>query len=166
MGRSFLIRRGERLDIDFSKLYFEGDLSQNVYLEPQDYIYLASNLENQYFVFGAVARPGAQGLANEESVVSAVTRREGFTPASWKKRVLVVRGRLSEPETFMVDVSAILKGRERDFLIQPGDIVYVHNKPWFRAEQILNMAIQSYIRSAASAWTNREYPEPFFDPYL
>ena len=166
MDRSFVVRHGKRLDVDFSKLYFEGDLSQNMYLEPQDYIFLASNLSNEYYVLGAVAQPGAQGFSNRASIISAVTRREGFTEGSWKKRVLVVRGSLSNPKLFVVDVDAILKGHSPDFLLEPGDIVYVNNRPWYKAEQILDTAIQNFMKSATSTWVIENVPDAIQDPWF
>ncbi len=166
MERSFIVRRGERLDVDFAKLYFEGDLSQNVLLEPQDYIFLASNLSNEYYVLGSVARPGAQGFSNRASVISAVTRREGFTEGSWQKRVLVVRGSLSEPELYVINVEAILKGREPDFPLEPGDIVYVNDRPWYKAEQILDTAVQNFLKSATSTWVNQNVPDAINQPWF
>lgn len=166
MDRSFIMRGGKRLDVDFSKLYFEGDLSQNVYLEPQDYIFLASNLSNEYYVFGAVAQPGAQGFSNRASIISAVTRREGFTEGSWKRRVLVIRGSLSDPQLFVVDVDAILKGLSPDFLLEPGDIVYVNNRPWYKAEQILDTAIENFVKSATSTWVIENVPDVIGDPWF
>ncbi len=166
MERSFIIRDGEQLDVDFAKLYFEGDLSQNVYLEPQDYIFLASNLSNEYYVLGSVARPGAQGFSNRASVVSAVTRREGFTEGSWKKRVLVVRGSLEDPETHVVDVDAILQGKAPDFPLEPGDIVYVNDRPWYKAEQILDTAVQNFLKSATSTWINENVPDAIGNPWF
>lgn len=166
MERSFIIRHGEMLDVDFAKLYFEGDLSQNVYLEPQDYIYLASNDSNQYFVFGAVNNPGAQNISRFGGVVTAVTRRTGFADNAWRKRILVIRGSLTEPETFMVNVDKVLQGEEPDFMIGPGDIVYVSSRPWYRVEQILDQAIGTYFESAASAWTNVNVPDIIQKPYI
>ncbi len=166
MDRSFIMRSGERLDVDFSKLYFEGDLSQNVYLEPQDYIFLASNLSNEYYVLGAVAQPGAQGFSNRASIISAVTRREGFTEGSWKRRVLVIRGSLSDPQVFVVDVNAILKGLSPDFLLEPGDIVYVNNRPWYKAEQIIDTAIENFIKSATSTWVIENVPDAIENPWF
>lgn len=166
MERSFIIRNGRPLKVDFSKLYFEGDLSQNVYLEPKDYIYLASNLSSEYFVFGAVNRPGSQGLTHKATVVSAITRREGFSDDAWRSRVLLVRGSLSEPETHMINVKNVLKGIEPDFPIEAGDIIYVHPRPWYKVEQILDHAMVSYLESAASTWTNVNVPDIIQKPFL
>lgn len=166
MERSFVIRQGERLDVDFAKLYFEGDLTQNIYLEPKDYIFLASNLSNEYYVFGAVAQPGAQGFSNRASVISAVTRREGFIESSWKKRVLVIRGSLSDPDVHVINVKAILEGREPDFPLQPSDIVYVNDRPWYKAEQILDTAIENFLKSATATWVNTNVPDAIENPWF
>lgn len=166
MDRSFVIRNGRPLNVDFAKLYFEGDLSQNVYLEPQDYIYLASNLSSEYFVFGAVRRPGSQGLTYKATVVTAITRREGFADDAWRRRVLLVRGSLTNPETHVINVREVIAGREPDFPIEAGDIIYVHPRPWYKVEQILDDAMVSYLESATSTWTNVNVPDIIQRPFL
>ena len=59
LSHSFVMRGGKRLKVDFVKLFQQGDLSQNVPLEPDDYIYFPSSSANQIFVVGAV---GGQGV--------------------------------------------------------------------------------------------------------
>ena len=166
LDRSFVMRRGKRLDVDFADLYYEGDLSQNVYIEPQDYIFLASNLYNQYFLFGAVRRPGARGFSNKTSVISALTQQGGFTDGAWRTRVLVIRGSLNDPQLFKINVKAILKGHSTDFMLEPGDIIYVNNRPWYRAETIFKDAVRQFVQSAASSWilgnTSQLIDEPWF----
>jgi len=166
MERSFIIRHGQRLGVDFARLYYEGDLSQNVQLEPGDYIYLASNLANEYYVLGSVNRPGPQGFTHRASVVSAIARREGFTAGAWQDRVLVVRGSLDSPQTFVVNVRAIVTGQEPDFPLEPGDIVYVNDRPWYRVEQILDRAISGFIESATSTWVRTNVPDAIRTPFL
>lgn len=39
LSRSFITRGGRKLPVDFEKLFLHGDLSQNIALEPNDYIY-------------------------------------------------------------------------------------------------------------------------------
>src|SRR2546422_5013134 len=40
--RSFVIRDGQPLPIDLHRLLKEGDLSQNIYLRPDDFVYVPS----------------------------------------------------------------------------------------------------------------------------
>jgi polysaccharide biosynthesis/export protein len=166
MDRSFIMRAGHRLPVDFARLYYEGDLAQNPELEPGDYIYLASNLANEYYVLGSVNRPGAQGFTHRASVVSAIARREGFTAGAWQDRVLLVRGSLHQPQTFIVDVKAIVTGQQPDFPLEPGDIVYVNDRPWYRVEQILDRALDGFLESATSTWVRTNVPDAITNPLL
>lgn len=156
--RSFVVRHRERLPVDFSKLFLEGDLSQNLPLEPGDYIFLASSVSNDYYVLGAVQAPGFQGFSPGATVVTAVTKRGGFTRTAFREKVLVVRGSLSTPQVFEVNMEAILNGREPNFKLEPKDIVYVSNRPWYKLEDILDRAVLTFMETAASTWTNANIP--------
>lgn len=61
---------------------------------------------------------------------------------------LVVRGSLDHPETFVVDTTAILVGKAKDFKLQPRDIVYVSRNPWVAAGEIVDMAAKSFVQAA------------------
>ncbi|MEI8038802.1 MAG: polysaccharide biosynthesis/export family protein [Verrucomicrobiota bacterium] len=160
LDRSFLSRGGEHLPIDFRRLLHEGQMRYNVEIEPNDFIYIASNISNDYYVLGAVASPGTQGLTEDASVISAISRRGGFTDTAWTTRVLVVRGSFDAPQTFCINVKQILAAKEKDFKLEPKDIVYVADRPWLVAEDILKAAISAFATSAASSWVNVNIPPP------
>lgn len=153
LERSFLIRDGKRMNIDFQKLFFEGDMTQNIELEPGDYLYFPSANTNEVYVLGEVTSPGIQGMTTKLTVLGAITRREGFTKAAYRDRVLVVRGSLKKPELFVVNVNDILQGRKQDFLLKPKDIVYVNPRPWKYAEDITEIAISAFLQSAITTYT-------------
>jgi protein involved in polysaccharide export with SLBB domain len=155
LPRSFIMRGGQRLPVDFEKLFFEGDLKQNVEIEPGDYVYFAAANTNEVYVFGEIGQPGVLGFTPKLSAVGAITVRGGFTPSAYQSRVLVVRGSLEKPERFVVDVSAVLSGQQPDFLLQPKDIVYVSRRPWRYAEELLDTAVGTFLQSMTSTWTSR-----------
>ena len=152
MTRAFIVRGGSRLAVDFEKLFGKGDLSQNILIEPGDYIYFPSGTVNEVYLLGYVLHPGPLGLTAEKTLIGVLTVRGGFAPTAYKQRVLVVRGSLQKPQTFVVNVAAILAGREKDFELQPKDIIYVSEKPWQYAEDLLEMAINSYLRAMTTTW--------------
>ena len=95
LSRSFLARQGKRMEINFEKLFQAGDLSQNIALEPNDYLYFpVANLKELY-VLGEVQFPGPVPYNPGISTVSAISVRGGFTDRAWKKKLLVVRGSLN-----------------------------------------------------------------------
>src|SRR5207245_2785445 len=139
LSHSFLLRNGQRVPVDFERLFQRGDLSQNVPLEPEDYLYFASASANEIYVLGEVALPGIVAFAHKSTAISAIASRGGFTTRAFKSRVLIVRGSLNQPETFVVDTADILKGKRTDFRLQPRDIVYVSQNPWVIATEIVDL---------------------------
>ncbi|MEM6821346.1 MAG: polysaccharide biosynthesis/export family protein [Verrucomicrobiota bacterium] len=156
--RSFIVRNKQRLPVNFSELFLQGDLAQNVPLEPGDYIFLASSVSNDYYVLGAVASPGFQGFSVGATVVTAISKRGGFLPTAYREKVLVVRGSLSKPKVHVVNMEAILNGKEKSFKLEPKDIVYVSNRPWAKLEDIIDRATLTFMETAASTWTNANIP--------
>jgi len=161
--RSFISRHNQRLPIDFRKLLSEGDMSLNIDIEPNDFIFIASNISNNYYVFGAVTTPGGQGLTPDASVVAAITRRGGMTERAWSDKILVVRGSFTKPKTFVVNVKNILAAKEQDFKLEPKDIVYVAERPWIEAEDILKDALSAFVTSATTSWVTTHVP-PLINP--
>ncbi len=152
MTRAFIVRKDRRLPVNFEQLFSKGDLSQNILIEPGDYLYFPSSTVNEVYVLGWVRSPGPLGLAGERTVIGVLTVRGGFAPTAYKKRVLVIRGSLQAPQTFVVDVDAILSGRAKDFDLQPKDIIYVAEKPWQRVEDLLELAVNSYVQAITTTW--------------
>ena len=163
LERSFINRRGQRLPVDFKRLFQDGEMSRNIQIEPNDFIFIASNISNDYYVLGAVASPGAQALTPDASVVASITRRGGFAPSAWADRVLVVRGSFEKPQTFVVNVKNILAAKEKDFKLQPKDIVYIADRPWYQAEEIAKLALNSFVTGATASWINTNVP-PIINP--
>jgi protein involved in polysaccharide export with SLBB domain len=146
LPHSFIVRKGQRLPVDFEKLFQRGDLSQNVPLEPDDYLYFASANGNDVYVLGEVISPGVMSFPQNPTAITAITARGGFTTRAFKSRVLVVRGSLEHPETFVVDTAAILHGKAPDFRLKPKDIVYVSQNPWVIAGEIVDLAARAFIQ--------------------
>jgi protein involved in polysaccharide export with SLBB domain len=166
LPRSFLVRQGERVPVNFERLFQQGDLSQNIPLEPNDYIFFPSANNNQIYVLGEVGGPGVIAFAPRASAIAAISLSGGFTEAAYRQRVLVVRGSLNQPETFVVNAAAILDGREPDFRLEPKDIVYVSRRPWIKAEELLDLAARSFISSAVITWVGENVDTLITEPII
>ncbi|MCX6950774.1 MAG: polysaccharide biosynthesis/export family protein [Verrucomicrobia bacterium] len=152
-AQSFIGRGGRRLPVDFEKLFLHGDLSQNVTLEPGDYLYFPAAPTGSIHVLGAVRAPGAVPFDSDTSVLSAIATRGGFTPRAWKQHVLVVRQSSTRPEAFKVDAHGALAGNAPNLALQPGDLVYVSDRPWIRVEELLDRATSAFVEAAVISWT-------------
>ena len=158
LGHSFISRNNQRVPVDFEALFQRGDMTHNVLLEPDDYIYFPSASTNEIYVFGNVKSQGTQGLFNQTTITSAITLAGGFTPRAFQSRVLVIRGSIEHPKTYVVDVDNILHGRAKNFRLDSKDIVYVSDKPWSRVEDVLELAINSFLQAAVSTYTLQNIP--------
>lgn len=105
---------------------------ENGYLKkPQVTVFLKEYNSQKVFVFGEVQKPGTFAFEPRMSVIQAITLAGGFTKTAAKDSVIVTRLVLDdtslklEERKIRVPVESIGEGREKNFAIQPGDIVYV-----------------------------------------
>ena len=154
LSHSFLIRNSQRMPVDFERLFQRGDLSQNVALEPDDYLFFASALANEIYVLGEVMNPGVVTFSSKPTVLNVIASRGGYTQRSYQGRVLVVRGSLQNPQTFVIDTRAVLKGEAPDFKLQPKDIVYVSTNPWKVGAEVVDTALRSFVQAFMVETTN------------
>lgn len=155
LSRSFIVRNGKKLSVNFEKLFLEGDFTQNVSIEPNDYIFFPSAESKEVYVLGAVNQPGKLDYLPGASVMAAISAGGGFRQEAFRDNVLIIRGSLNHPETIVVDCNNILKGRDHDVKLQPKDIIYVSTRPWRIAEDLLDLATQSFVASCMNAWAGK-----------
>jgi protein involved in polysaccharide export with SLBB domain len=153
LAHSFVVRDGQRLPVDFERLFQQGDLSQNIALEPDDFLYFASSSANEIYVLGQVTSPGVVAFVPKPTVLKVIAARGGYGHRAFKSRVLVVRGSLNHPQTFVVDTAAILKGKAPDFRLQSRDIVYVSENPWVLGAEVLDSAAKAFIQGMFVEYT-------------
>jgi polysaccharide biosynthesis/export protein len=163
LRHSFVMRQGQFLPVDFSRLLREGDTSQNIYLQPDDFVYVPSASSQQVYVLGAVRFPRSVPYTDRMTLVSAMASATGAATVDWfvpgnygvmadayLSHVAIVRGSLSEPQLSVVDYGAIIKGKARDVLLEPGDIVYVPNAPYSTLKRYLNTIVGTFITTVAA----------------
>lgn len=146
LRHSFLKRHGKLMPVDFQKLIRDGDLSHNVYLEPDDYIYLPSSLSNEVYVFGAVVEPRPVGFMNEMNIMAAIGHTAGALPEADLEHVTIVRGSLTDPKFAVVNVRAIAAGKASNFRLMPGDIVYVPKPGQLSLDHFVKTATETFVQ--------------------
>ncbi len=158
--RSFLARGGRRIPLEFEKLFQQGDLSQNIPVEPGDYIYFAPGDLNEVYVVGEVRLPGPVTWTPDLTIIGAVAGRGGYTERAYRARVLVVRGSLSNPEAIPVDTHAILDAKALNFRLRPRDIIYVNSRPFIKVEEAADLAATAFIQSIITSWVGVDVVKP------
>jgi polysaccharide export outer membrane protein len=146
LKRSFILRQGQALPVDFERLLRLGDMSQNIYLQADDFVYLRSALIRNVSVLGAVAAPRIVPFSDRISLGAAIMSAGGTIEYAYKSDVAIVRGSLANPRVAKVDVGAILKGKARDVELEAGDIVYVPYVPWRQPAMLLDSMVRNFVR--------------------
>ena len=150
LQHSFIVRDGQMLPVDFQALIRNGDLSQNIYLKPNDLLYLPSALTNEVYVLGAVTEPRPVGLMNEMTLTAALGRGLGILRTAHLDQVAIIRGSLTSPRIAIVDAAAILRGEATNIRLEPGDIVYLPGEKVISADQIGRNAVDTFVQVVAA----------------
>jgi len=149
LRHAFVMRSGHAVPVDFYRLLKMGDMSQNIYLEPDDFIYLPSALAKEVYVLGAVGDPTSVSYHNQMSLVGAIAAARGTIRNAYLSHVAVVRGTLTSPQIAIVDYKAILKGDEPNVVLEPGDIVYVPFTPYRILSFYADMIVKTFVQTVA-----------------
>ncbi len=76
-------------------------------------------------IFGQVRSPGTFAYSENMNIVEALTRAGGFTGMAKKNAVSITRGQGKDSERIIVAVEDIGQGRAPNFLLRPGDVIFV-----------------------------------------
>jgi polysaccharide biosynthesis/export protein len=149
LRRAFIVRKGKLLPVDFYKLLKQGDLTQNIYLESDDFIYMPPATARNVYVLGAVAQPKAVLYNDEMTLVSAIANALGTIQDAYVHHVAIVRGSLSNPQIAIVDYKDVLHGKAENVRLEPQDIVYVPFSPYRYISKYLNIILDTFVSSVA-----------------
>jgi len=149
LKRSFVLRRGQLVPVDFKRLLYEGDLSQNIYLEPDDFVFLPAAAARQIYVLGAVAQPRPVPFVEGMTVAGAVASAYGTLRDAYLSQVAVVSGSLSAPQVTIVNYGKVIRGEESDILLKPQDIVYVPLSPYRYLRRYVDVILNTFVTSTA-----------------
>ncbi len=92
---------------------------------PQVSVLIREYNSKKIFVFGEVQKPGTFPHDGEMTIIQAITLAGGFTKLAAKNSTNVTRIVEGQERKIRVPVEDIGVGREKNFLLQPGDIVFV-----------------------------------------
>ena len=149
LRHSFVIRQGKALPVDFERLFNRGDLSQNIYLQPDDFVYIPAARAKVVYVLGAVTQPRSIAYSEGMTVAGAVASAYGTLKGAYMHHVAVIRGSLTEPQVTIVDYKNAIKGEAQDMALLPHDIVYVPFSPYRYLQHYIEIAINTFASAAA-----------------
>jgi polysaccharide export outer membrane protein len=114
--------------INLTTLMTSKDPSANVAIHPGDVITVST--APVVFVVGAVTKPGAftvQDAKSRMTVLQAVAMAEGTTSVASLGKTIIVRQSASDSDRkeIPVDLKAVMRGKEKDEVLEANDILFV-----------------------------------------
>jgi polysaccharide export outer membrane protein len=97
--------------------------------QPQVAVFVTGRHNREVLVLGQVKEPDSYPYKDGLTLVQAISLAGGMNPLAHARKVKLTRETAAGPETFEIDVTAILDSRSRDLVLQPGDIVFVPESP-------------------------------------
>lgn len=170
-----LVRKGEVVPIDFEKLIYEADGTQNIELRTGDILTIPSALERKIFALGAFNNPHAVQFASSyTSLMNVVIQAGGINREISDGHVIIVRGKTTQPKVMLMDLSQfnaktarvykILGGHSLDMRLRPGDIVYCVPKKFRFWRDVVKQAVNTFgttIAQEAATDIWQEKIDPF-----
>lgn len=128
LKNAYLLRRGQKLPIDFVQLIARGDIAQDIELASNDVIYIPDNYDQRIRVTGAVRTPVIVPFSEGMTALDAVLSAGGFTEFASQNSVVVVRKDGDTVKNIEVKLKDVMNGNiNKNLFLQPGDIVMVHS---------------------------------------
>lgn len=121
---------GTEKKIDFTKIMSDPKDPDNIQLEGGDIIRVPAieeaKIKVRVVALGQISKQGVINLDTEHSgLVEAISAGGGFSELAALDRVQVLRDQNGMQKTTVVDASSIIAGSAPDYLLEPGDLVYV-----------------------------------------
>ena len=121
---SFFIRGDKILPVNFTKAIEQGDPLHNIRLRRGDYVYVAARDNSMVYLIGEVKQPGRHVWSSQLGLLELLAAGGWLNETYWKHAV-IIRGGLTHPEMYKIDLDGILRGALPNLPLKPNDIVYI-----------------------------------------
>ena len=115
------------VEVDLDRLV-AGDMQQNVWIYPDDVVYVAPSRTEYYYVVGYVRLPGAYPLPNDGvtlGMMNAIAFAHGLSPAGRSENTYLLRRTGGGEKRHRVDLTRVAAAKDQDIVIEPDDIIVV-----------------------------------------
>jgi protein involved in polysaccharide export with SLBB domain len=110
---------------EVTRLIEKGLVDGQFIRAPNVSVFVKEYSSKKISIFGQVNKPGTFQYVDGMSIVEAISIAGGFTPMAKPNDVAVTRVVNGAEKQFLVPVEAIGQGRTSNFVLRPGDIVFV-----------------------------------------
>ena len=132
LKKSYLLRNGRMIKINFYNLFIGGETENDILLEPGDSLFMPLLKDKNVYVLGAVTAPRAIEYREGMTVMEAILESGGFTKFASQNDTIIRRKEAG------VDVEVPVRAKEitgdgnmkQNVKLKPGDYIIV-KESWF-----------------------------------
>ena len=128
LKRAYVLRNNAKIKVDFSRLFIQGDTSEDITIDPNDVIFIPTNMDKNVYVMGAVATPKFIEYREGLTVMEAILEAGGFTKFASQNDTIIYRKDESRREIAIpVKMKRLLKNGDlgQNAKLKPGDYIVV-----------------------------------------
>ncbi len=132
LKKSYLLRDGKKMPIDFHALIREDEFSQNVILKDNDFVLIHDNFDSRINVMGEVKKPQVVDFRAGITILDAILMAEGLTEIARPKAAKVYRKTMNsngvkEIKRISVPLDQVIFEGDltKNIRLKPGDIIHI-----------------------------------------
>lgn len=137
--KSYLVRDGCKIPVDFYQLIHKADQSQNILMKGGDQVYIAKMDAVTVMLTGEIRRPmvvpvpyGCMPLLHALAVAGGVP----FTGD--KQAIIIVRGEMQHPKIYQLNWKEIIHQPNDSLLVLAGDVIFISETPLVQWNRFIN----------------------------
>ncbi len=143
LSAAYIVRGNQRLAVDLESIYFQGNASQDIYLQPDDYVYVPLKSIQNIYVLGEVETQSVISSGRSITLIEALAAAGGVLSSAKKSDIRVLRGNGTFSESMTIDYNDIVAGDIHDLQLNGGDIVHVPRSELSLATQWIQQFIET-----------------------
>lgn len=133
LRKSYLLRNGRKVKINIYSLVKEDDFTQNIWLKPNDLVFIHDNFGNRINIMGEVEKPMVVTYQEGMTVMDAILMAQGLTDIAKANGTKVYRKNKSQSRSggsiqkinVQLDKVIFEGDLSKNIQLKPGDIIHV-----------------------------------------
>ena len=125
--KAYVLRNGKKIKEDFSKLFVNGEISDDIVIESNDAIFIPQLPDRNVYVLGAVGTPRSIEYQEGMTVMEAILQAGGFTRFAKPNSTLIYRKENGKDTSIEVKAKDLMNDADlsQNIKLKPGDYVII-----------------------------------------
>ena len=124
---AYVLRNGKKIKQNFYSLFVDGNIAEDMVIEPNDVVFIPGYNDKNVYVMGAVNTPRSISYRDGLTVMAAILEAGGFTKYASQNDTVIYRKAGGRDITISVKMKKLINDGDltQNARLQPGDYVVV-----------------------------------------